>query len=828
MIDVMQAANIDTFCVESRIHKDFGTENWWVDFGFILREAKRRNMKVWLLDDKRFPSGFANDYLREHPKHIRKMVRERYVDVVGSQRQISLSTNHYTEPERLLYVLAYQRAKDGTIMPETCINLTDKVNDGMIVWDIPEGFWRVHFLIETVAASEFWKYYIDMLSEESCHAMIDAIYETHYQHFSKYFGNTFVGFFSDEPCFCNEMGTYGSKLGKLDVPLPWNQELIDIIAQKYAVPEWQVITRLPGLWYDMKTDVDWIRYGYMDAVSERFRVCFSRQLGDWCRAHGVEYIGHVIEDMNAHMRLGGGCGHYFRAMDGQDMAGVDIVLHQIVPGFTDMTHHAIISDHGVADPAFFDYTLAKLGASAAHIDPKKKNRCLCELFGAYGWAEGLPMMKYLSDYLLVNGVNYFVPHAFTNRHPNDDCPPHFWADGKNPQFPYFGELMNYMNRCSHLLSDSVHCADVAVFYNAEGEWCAGENMLFQRITKLLTRNQIDFDIVPFDTLANNAFVKNNRLYINEESYGALLISYSEKMPYELMRTFCEMAEQGLPVIFADGLPKKHVGGEVEVELTNKLLSIPLCEIPKYLEDAGLKRFFVENETPSLRFYHVKRDHSDTVMFFNDNIFDDLDIDLKLPLKGVLTWYDPWTGEVWSEESADGKIRLRLSRYSTLFVMSGDDKAEIQEMGRRNYMESERLYKPELLFDIYIKEAESEEQLYVEKSTLFNLSAPEHLPHFCGTIRYVSHFFVENSDTYAGIDLGTVGETGEVIVNGYHCGLRIQPPYHYKLEGVLQEGENTLEIIVANSYAYRERDSFSPMLSISPSGLLGEVTFYCYN
>ena len=38
-----------------------------------------------------------------------------------------------------------------------------------------------------------------------------------------------------------------------------------------------------------------------------------------------------IEDMNAHMRLGYGAGHYFRALEGQDMAGMDIVLGQVNP-----------------------------------------------------------------------------------------------------------------------------------------------------------------------------------------------------------------------------------------------------------------------------------------------------------------------------------------------------------------------------------------------------------------------------------------------------------------------------------------------------------------
>ena len=62
-------------------------------------------------------------------------------------------------------------------------------------------------------------------------------------------------------------------------------------------------------------------------------------------------------------------------------------------------------------------------------------------------------MKWLLDHMLVNGINYFVPHAFSMKDfPDPDCPPHFYARGMNPQFPYFKNLMEYCNRVSHFIS----------------------------------------------------------------------------------------------------------------------------------------------------------------------------------------------------------------------------------------------------------------------------------------------------------------------------------------------------------------------------------------
>lgn len=82
------------------------------------------------------------------------------------------------------------------------------------------------------------------------------------------------------------------------------------------------------LWYAHDELTAEIRLAYMDAVTLLWKENFSYPLGDWCRAHGVQYIGHLIEDMNAHARLGCSAGHYFRGLDGQDMSGIDIVLHR--------------------------------------------------------------------------------------------------------------------------------------------------------------------------------------------------------------------------------------------------------------------------------------------------------------------------------------------------------------------------------------------------------------------------------------------------------------------------------------------------------------------
>ena len=60
-------ANCRAVCVESRPHPDFAGPKWWQDMDVILDEARKRDMKVWILDDSHFPTGYANGALKNYP-----------------------------------------------------------------------------------------------------------------------------------------------------------------------------------------------------------------------------------------------------------------------------------------------------------------------------------------------------------------------------------------------------------------------------------------------------------------------------------------------------------------------------------------------------------------------------------------------------------------------------------------------------------------------------------------------------------------------------------------------------------------------------------------
>ena len=61
-----------------------------------------------------------------------------------------------------------------------------------------EGEWKVYALHLTRNRGPH-RNYMNMLDEEACHTLIEAVYEPHYAHYQEDFGDTIAGFFSDEP-----------------------------------------------------------------------------------------------------------------------------------------------------------------------------------------------------------------------------------------------------------------------------------------------------------------------------------------------------------------------------------------------------------------------------------------------------------------------------------------------------------------------------------------------------------------------------------------------------------------------------------------------------
>lgn len=835
-MDVIQKANCNAVCVESRPHPDFCGDKWWADMDIILDEARRRNMKVWILDDSHFPTGFANDALKDKPDKLCKQniflkqweLEEKpgivSLDLRGAGL-MEIPQERFGKPARvfhdesILFVLA--RNPEG----ET-IDLTDHVDGEILRWNKPAGKW----ILQVVTRSRNTggrRNYINVTEKESCRVLIDAVYEPHWQHYADDFGKTIAGFFSDEPELGNNV-TYvtGNRLGT-DQDLPWGASMEAAVTQALG-ENWREL--LPLLWTD-GDQAPRVRGIYMDCLTKLVREAFSCQLGDWCRDHGVRYIGHIIEDEGQHCRTGSSLGHYFRGLQGQDMSGIDNIGGQVLPQGEGITE-PYFPGGGPRKGEFYHYGLAKLAQSAAAIEPRKQGNAMCEIFGNYFWVEGVRLEKYMADHFLVRGINQFVPHAFSAKaYPDPDCPPHFYAHGHHPQYRHFGEICGYMNRVATLTSSGKHVVPVAVLYHGESEWVDSAAMPFEKPLRALYDAQIDCHVVPGDIFTEGEYYRTgigNPLTVNGQAYHALVVPETGVLPDAAAKGLCDLAARGLPIYLVNKHPEKIAQtGEALPEVLAKLPAVPLEGLVEAVTGLGLSTPLVCPANDRIRILHI--DGDTPVFFLVNEAADACTGTITLPVEGSCYLYDPWDNVCRPADAVGAgsgtRIALTLEPLKSIAVVFGPCEAT--------------------LTPTVVCEGEGVELTRWRRSICPGIAYPnfgeevlvslpediaEQLPEFSGFVRYETSVQVCGNSASV-LEITDAAEGVELFVNGRSLGIQIAPPFRYCLAGSLTEGENLIAIEVATTLerqTYPLLDDYGKRASkppVSKTGLTGTVRIY---
>lgn len=798
-------SGIRSICLESRIHPEFCRQDWWDDIKLIFQECKKRGMKVWILDEKNYPSGHGNGCFKEKYKELRPWgITECHMDVAGPVTEGGAMADCWLEREgdEILAVLAAKHVPNCEKYSEV-LDITDGLKGNMVYFTLPEGMWRIIFLIKTQRG--YYKHRLwhgDKLNYLATEKIIEEIYQPHYDRFSEYFGSTFLGFFSDEPSFGNDTATNPSfeiKLGEAFRHHPWSNRVYERMQEIYGE---DVNRAMTGLWFDVEGVAEEVRYRFMDIISDEYRKNYSGVLADWCHEHGVKYIGHIIEDNNCHCMTKSGPAHYFRALDGQDMSGIDVVLNQLIPGLTECSNTGFVA-HNHMQSDFFHYVLGKLASSFAHIDPKKKGRAMCEIFGAYGWAEGTKIMKYLTDHMLVRGINYFVPHAFSPK-PNDtDCPPNFYDTGNNPQYKFFKNTMEYMNRMSHMLNDGVHISSCAILYDAGSKWMNKGLLPMEQVAKVLYDHHLDYDIIPLDYLDQ---IQEGKL--QGENYNVLILPYVEHIPTEIMH---KLQNADIKVITVS-----------EKEWNSGFENVLLADLVDYLNGHYGCDVSTDYQGIYLRHYHYSRNDAQIYMFTNEGTYETIETTVRLSAfsGGKYIVYDAFENKAVSCVSDTGEIRLSLPPYNSIVILCGDVSFEGVEEAKEMQLLSEK--ELDLSYDIIVARSNSESFVpFKRASGLCNITSAENLPDFSGHIRYDAEFELESAKTLE-LDLGNVGEVAELYINQKYLGSRQFPPYSFDISQYVTVGKNRMRIIVSNHNGYERRDCFSKFMLFEPSGLLGPV------
>jgi hypothetical protein len=502
-------------------------------FRQFVMEAKQRNLRVWIVDDAGYPSGFAGGkFSTEHPE-LRMQALVPTMTPVAAGQTFDLAVGADTVAATAV------RKGDGATRPVP-------IADGHAHWVAPaEDGWNVivvqHAFRTSPTRSDTNPKRVkdgsqsleDYLDPEATAQYLAFTHEAYKKAVGDEFGRTVLGFRGDEPDY--------SIAG-----LPWTPKFFERFEAKkgYDIRPY-VAVFLQGRDAVLTPQQLRARADYYDVFADLFRDGFFKPQADWCAANGLEYQVHLNHE-EMQLQLAHSEGDFFRDMRFVQVPGIDSIWHQI---WTDT-----VSD------------FPRFASSAAHVYGHP--RAFTESFAAYRPEPDITMARYILNEQFVRGVNlvetmYFPASSTPAR---EGGPPHGGPSAlmRDPGFPV---LMQYTSRLSYLMSQGHPAAEVALLLPAESLWTgdARADDTFVSTERALSEHQVDFDIVDEDAIgsllktAPGAFVS-----ASGNRYLTVLVPHADLLPGAVVERLHRFAEGGGNVVFL-GAPPSFVAGRDDLK-----------------------------------------------------------------------------------------------------------------------------------------------------------------------------------------------------------------------------------------------------------------------
>ncbi len=204
---------------------------------------------------------------------------------------------------------------------------------------------------------------------------------------------------------------------------------------------------------------------------------------------------------------------------------------------------------------------------------------------------------------------------------------------------------------------------------------------------------------------------------------------------------------------------------------------------------------------------------------------------SLKRRGAPELWDPWTGQTTAIAEARRKgswtaIELDLQPFGSALIIFNPDGGEVATAKRPDTL---KRIEPigaggwKLTAAGLVPSGKTME-IRRELPTLIDWSLDSELRGFSGRGLYTTMFTVAaDAGSRLILDLGNVREVAEVTVNGKNAATLLLCPYQVEITGLVQPGENALEIAVTNTLyiamTLRDPRAFRPGPTENPSGLM---------
>ena len=739
---------------------------------FVVQEASKRGMKLWIQDEYDYPSGFAGGKISEQYPELTMQGLDADIRISVMPGQ----TLTMPMPPDTLGALAVF-AQTGTVQRVP-------ITSAGIKWMAPApppgagGYpkpWelilvrhifrssptRMSARADGTRAKDSQYSLIDYLNPDATRAFLKITHETYRAAVGDEFGKTILGFFGDEPdytCF-----------------IPWTPRMLDEFRRQKG---YDIQPYLPLFFAPKMTDEAWrAKADYWDVWSGMFRETFFGVQAEWCARNNVEYLVHLNHEEFAlrndlpedHIKNEG---DFLRDMRHVQVPGIDN-LSQLIPSRV----HA-------ADATWNEnYNFPKLASSAAHLFGKPK--VWTESAGGLG-IDG----KFQLDYQVVRGVNALQVRVPVTR-----------GGANTPVNPAAPMLAWYTDRAGYLMAIGRPAAQVGLYYPSNSMWM-GDEEADRSMTKLgwqLFEHQVDWDYFDEQSLSGVASLEDGGFKnLSGQIYRAIVVPSTTAITRTGLTRLQAFVKAGGKVIFVGKTPKLAVDKTfldakdvpdlsfaTLLEPTGNITERVLAALPK----ADVK---LDSEFRRLTYTHRSWRDAEMYFFFNESNQEEARV-ATIAGHGQAQAWDLATGEIHplsnaTSESDSVRFPLVLAPYETKVVVVGPLPGAVSA-SEPSYASGTTLAElgGDWALDLNGK------QLSTSLKSWEDLGAPS----FAGPAVYRKQFTVSAAPAgkHVYLEIANVNDYARVRLNGKELEGHAWQPYRWDVTSALTAGSNELEVEV---------------------------------
>lgn len=514
---------------------------------YAVQTAKNHDLRAWLYDEDRWPSGYGGGYITCQEKYRARMLifsPEPLGDVEKADPWQVIANGKCTRSNnrRLLAVYTVSLDAEGWLRDYRKIPESD-------IDQVPQdSLWYAYL---EISGKNPWfndQAYANLLDPEMVREFIRVTHEAYYKAVGKEFGKTIPAIFTDEPQFSFKK-CLGKALDRKMVSIPFTDDLPDTYRAAYGV---DLMEHLPELFFDRRESYSQIRYRYHDHLTERFVSAYADQLGAWCDEHGIALTGHVMREatLKLQSQAVGEAMRFYRAMK---LPGIDMLAFRT------------------------EYNTAKQCQSAVH--QYGREAMLSEMYGVTNWDFDFRGHKLLGDWQAALGCTVRTLHLSWTGMAGEAKRDYPASIGyQSPWYKEYKRMEDYFARVNTAMTRGKFSTHLGVLHPVESYWLAygteektgqlrrelDEN--FDMLTSWLIGDTKDFDLI-CESLMGELYrgCQEGQVHIGEMAYSTILAPNMITMRSTTLEMLKAFKQAGGRIIFTgytpeylDGAPSEDV------------------------------------------------------------------------------------------------------------------------------------------------------------------------------------------------------------------------------------------------------------------------------